>query len=160
MKKKRVTYGVSGMMEYQAVIKIGKATMKVPFSEGSMTAMGVNPAKFTTDNYVVQHAIEQSGDFKRGRIHIVSVIELDEDIRIEGRADVCTTSQVGEDAQASEVVASETTEAAKEAVHFGCSDDARDYLEETFGVTRAKLRTRADILQYGQANGVEIVFDK
>lgn len=52
MKKKKITYGVSGMMEYQAIIKIGKATMKVPFSEGSMTAMGVNPARFTTGKYV------------------------------------------------------------------------------------------------------------
>ena len=73
------------MMEYQAIIKIGKATMKVPFSEGSMTAMGVNPARFTTENYMVQQAIEQSGEFRRGRIYKVSVIELDEEVKIEGR---------------------------------------------------------------------------
>ena len=95
MKKKKITYGVSGMMEYQAVVKIGKATMKVPFSEGSMTAMGVNPAKFTTDNFVVQHAIEQSGDFRRGRIHIVSVIELDEEVKIEGKSNVESRIRAG-----------------------------------------------------------------
>lgn len=150
------------MMEYQAVIKIGKATMKVPFSEGSMTAMGVNPAKYTTDNYVVQHAIEHSSDFRRGRIHIVSVIELDEDVRIEGRGDgkdnvECRMSNV-ESAQVQGQT--QVQQSAKETKQFGCNDDARDYLEETFGVTRSKLRTRADILQYGLANGVEIVFDK
>jgi len=161
MKKKKITYGVSGMMEYQAVVKIGKATMKVPFSEGSMTAMGVNPAKFTTDNFVVQHAIEQSGDFRRGRIHIVSVIELDEEVKIEGKSNVESRMSKVESAQAQEAQATQAqSSAAKETKQFGCNDDARDYLEETFGVTRSKLRTRADILQYGQANGVEILFDK
>lgn len=165
MKKKKITYGVSGMMEYQAIIKIGKATMKVPFSEGSMTAMGVNPARFTTENYMVQQAIEQSGEFRRGRIYKVSVIELDEEVKIEGKNNAGNNENDeshenhGSDAvtQAEQVQGQQSVNEAK---HFGCNDDARDYLEEVFGVTRAKLRTRADILQYGQANGIEIIFDK
>ncbi len=148
------------MMEYQAVIKIGKATMKVPFSEGSMTAMGVNPAKFTTDNFVVQHAIEQSGDFRRGRIHIVSVIELDEEVKIEGNNNAGNNENHENHGSDAVTQAEQVQQSVNEAKQFGCNDDARDYLEETFGVTRSKLRTRADILQYGQANGVEILFDK
>lgn len=76
MKKKKITYGVSGMMEYQAVIKVGRNNMKVLFSDGSVSAMGVNPATFTTENFMVQHAIENSSDFKRGRIKVVNTIEL------------------------------------------------------------------------------------
>lgn len=83
MKKKRITYGVNGMMEYQAVVKVGRNNMKVNFTDGSMNAMGVNPAKFTTSNFMVQHAIENSLDFKKGRIFIFQVIELDEELRIE-----------------------------------------------------------------------------
>ncbi len=83
MKKKRITYGVSGMMEYQAVIKVGRNNMKVLFTDGSISAMGVNPATFTTENYMVQHAIENSTDFKRGRIKVVNTIELKEELRIE-----------------------------------------------------------------------------
>lgn len=83
MKKKRITYGVYGMMEYQAIIKIGRATLKVMFTEGSITAMGQNPAQYTTSDFIVQHAIENSGDFKKGRIHVVSTIELDEELHIE-----------------------------------------------------------------------------
>lgn len=83
MKKKRITYGVYGMMEYQAIIKIGRATLKVMFTDGSITAMGQNPAQYTTSDFIVQHAIENSSDFKKGRIHVVSTIELDEDVRIE-----------------------------------------------------------------------------
>lgn len=83
MKKKRITYGVYGMMEYQAIIKIGRATLKVLFTDGSMTSIGENPAKYTTSDFLTQHAIENSSDFKRGRIQVVNTIELDEDVHIE-----------------------------------------------------------------------------
>ncbi len=71
------------MMEYQALIKIGKATLKVLFTDGSLTAFGQNPAKYTTSDFLVQHAIENSSDFKRGRITVVNSAELDEEVRIE-----------------------------------------------------------------------------
>ena len=83
MKKKKITYGVSGMMEFQAVIKVGRNNMNVLFTDGSMNAMGVNPAKFTTSNFMVQHAIENSPEFKRGLIKRINVIDLDEDVKIE-----------------------------------------------------------------------------
>lgn len=45
------------------------------------------------------------------------------------------------------------------ALEFTCNDDAKDYLEENFGVARSKLRTRADIVSAGKENGVDIHFD-
>ncbi len=83
MKKKRITYGVYGMMEYQTIIKIGRAILKVMFTDGSMTSIGQNPAKYTTSDFLVQHAIENSSEFKKGRITVVNTIELDEEVRIE-----------------------------------------------------------------------------
>ena len=83
MKKKRITYGVSGMMEYQTIIRFGKNTLKVTFTGGSMNAIGVTPATFTTNNFLIQQAIENSSEFTRGRIRIVKVVELDEELRIE-----------------------------------------------------------------------------
>lgn len=83
MKKKRITYGVYGMMEYQTIIKIGRATLKVLFTDGSLTAIGQNPAKYTTSDFLVQRAIENSSEFKKGRIQVVDTIELDEEVRIE-----------------------------------------------------------------------------
>lgn len=71
------------MMEYQSIIKIGRATLKVLFSDGSITAFGQNPAKYTTSDFLVQRAIENSSDFKRGRVTVVNSIELDEEVRIE-----------------------------------------------------------------------------
>ena len=40
MKKKKITYGVSGMMEYQAVIKVGRNNMKV-LSQTALSAQWV-----------------------------------------------------------------------------------------------------------------------
>lgn len=71
------------MMEYQSIIKIGRATLKVLFTDGSMTAIGQNPAKYTTSDFLVQRAIENSSEFKRGRITVVDTLELDEEVRIE-----------------------------------------------------------------------------
>ena len=105
MKKKRITYGVHGMMEYQSIIKIGRATLKVMFTDGSITAMGQNPAQYTTSDFIVQHAIENSSDFKKGRIHVVNTIELDEEVRIERNPAKPTTLHAPSPAEAKPVAA-------------------------------------------------------
>lgn len=182
MKKKRITYGVSGMMEYQAIIRFGKNTLKVTFTGGSMNAIGITPATFTTSNFLIQQAIENSIEFKRGRIRIVRFIELDEELRIK-RAEPATVPP--KDAEApvisnadckhhvqdtkSETAeqTSPTTEPLPEKqedtttmtqVEFTCNDDAKDYLERTFGFVRSKLRTREDIVNAGKSKGVDIIF--
>ena len=105
MKKKRITYGVHGMMEYQSIIKIGRATLKVLFTDGSITAIGQNPAKYTTSDFLVQHAIENSSEFKRGRITVVDTIELDEEVRIERNPAKPTTQHAPSPAEAKPVAA-------------------------------------------------------
>lgn len=105
MKKKRITYGVHGMMEYQSIIKIGRATLKVLFTDGSMTAIGQNPAKYTTSDFLVQHLIENSSEFKRGRITVVDTIELDEEVRIERNPAKPTTLHAPSPAEAKPVAA-------------------------------------------------------
>ena len=105
MKKKRITYGVHGMMEYQSIIKIGRATLKVLFTDGSITAIGQNPAKYTTSDFLVQHAIENSSEFKRGRITVVDTIELDEEVRIERNPVKPSTQQAPSPAEAKPVAA-------------------------------------------------------
>ena len=188
MKKQKKTYGIKGFMEYQAVIKVGKNKMKVPFSDGSVSAMGVNPATFTTDKFMVQHAIENSTEFKRGLIHLVSTIDLVEEVEIEGphsphlrqtrgafsspedkpaeqtslpeskpaEPGTETASQASEKSGASEE-SGELEEKLTE-VEFASNDEAKDYLEQNFGLVRSKLRNREDICKAGKANGVEIIF--
>ncbi len=93
------------MMEYQSIIKIGRATLKVMFSDGSMTAYGQNPAKFTTSNFIVQHAIENSSDFKKGRIMVVDTIELDDEVHIERNPTLPSSQAAQSEAEAKSVEA-------------------------------------------------------
>ena len=187
MKKKRITYGVNGMMEYQAIIKIGRATLKVLFSDGSMTAMGENPAHFTTTDFITQHAIENCRDFKRGLIKKLNVIELDEDVHIERNKnadmkkesvenadlknsgeslvqdasnDVIETSvdESSEKPTADETTADEATESVVTEVEFNSNQEAKDFLAKSYGVKSSAMRTRADIIAAGEANGVKIIF--
>lgn len=185
MKKKRITYGVRGMMEYQALISVGKATLRILFTDGSMNSLGAHPAKFTTNNFMIQHAIENSADFERGKIQVLHAYELDEDVHIECNH---TCAKVESDKSATVVEAPPATSDTHEAeehpsvenpeesaekqastegkaektmteLEFTCNDDAKDYLEENFGVARSKLRSRADIVSAGKENGVDIHFD-
>lgn len=184
MKKKRITYGVSGMMEYQSIIRFGKNTLKVTFTGGSMNAIGVTPATYTTSSFLIQQAIENSNEFKRGRIRIIRTIELDEEIHIERpkpataiaeRSNPAPTAKAEkapeptEDAEVAEVNAEDgaTSEEQPEEsaptapltqVEFSCNDDAKDYLEQTFGYVRSKLRNREDIINAGKSHNVEIIF--
>ena len=188
MKKKRITYGVHGMMEYQSIIKIGRATLKVLFTDGSMTAIGQNPAKYTTSDFLVQHAIENSSEFKRGRITVVDTIELDEEVRIERNPAKPSTQQASSPAEAKPVaataakveephdIADEPTEETNAVdadaaelsendneeglteVEFSTNQEAKDYLTKTFGVKSGTMKNRADIVAIGEANGVKIIF--
>lgn len=165
------------MMEYQALIKIGKATLKVLFTDGSLTAFGQNPAKYTTSDFLVQHAIENSSDFKRGRITVVNSTELDEEVRIErnpAKASVQAEAQTA-DAEASVETPAVEAETASEAVadtpsseeeaaegatevEFTDNQEAKDYLAKNFGVKASSLRNREDIKAAGETYGVKITF--
>lgn len=128
MKKKRITYGVYGMMEYQTIIKIGRATLKVLFTDGSMTAIGQNPAKYTTSDFLVQRAIENSSEFKKGRIMTVSTIELDEDVRIERNPAKPSTQTANVAAKA--VIDNKPTEASSSHTTSVAEDVADETTEE------------------------------
>ena len=198
MKKTRITDGIRGMMTYVARIAVGKARMKVTFSDGSISATGSKPAVFTTDNYIVQKGIEQSEQFKSGLIFVYSSYPLDEDLKVETNeavaepeaetpkdsADGANVSD-GHDSENAEPVTDDEADAEQEAseqpveatdpapqtldagadgekqltrVEFEVNEYAKDYLEENFGAVRSKLRTRADIIAFGEEHGVEIVF--
>ena len=185
MKKKRVTYGITGMMEYQAVIPVGKATVKVTFTDGTMSATGMTPARYMTDNMMIQHVIEHSPQYKKGLIRKLQSIELDEEVVIghnvkkQAEEPVVTsadgerkkeTSADGEErektpAEQKEPVEQEKpTETSADGEEKGktlkkvkVSDiaSAKDYLADTFGINRTAMRSTKAIMEQAAANGVE-----
>ena len=68
----KATYGVSGMMEWIALIPVGRNIVRVRFSGGSLSGYGVTPATFTTTNAVVMKMIEDSSYYRRGKIRLIS----------------------------------------------------------------------------------------
>lgn len=116
------------MMEYQTIIKIGRATLKVLFTDGSMTAIGQNPAKYTTSDFLVQRAIENSSEFKKGRIQVVDTIELDEEVRIERNPAKPSTQTANVAAKA--VIDNKPTEASSSHTTSVAEDVADETTEE------------------------------
>lgn len=75
----RKTYGVSGLMDWTTQIKVGKGAVSVHFTGGALTAYGVTPAKYSTSNVFFQNVIENSEQFKSGRIQLLSEMEVADD---------------------------------------------------------------------------------
>lgn len=213
--KSRTTYGVYNLIEWHALLRMGKASVKVPFSGGSITTQGITPATYTTSDPVIQFAIESSPEFKSGKIKVVrrnkleGIIEIGRNapkpkpvipsstgtpvipsstetpmyvdngkkmetansVDIKPKTDCCATEAGGEDKASSidtpgalqdteEEIIEESVNRANATiqVEFSLNDDAKDYLEQNFGVSRNKMRTRADILAFAKANNVDLKF--
>lgn len=178
--KTKTTYGVYNLIEWHALLRMGKATVKVHFTGGSITTQGVTPATFTTENPVIQFAIEKSPEFACGKIKIVRSVQLKESVEIESNiADASMSSAAADGGEQTDAADEhgdspsqlqdeaecesnpesnpETTPAVTQ-VEFSCNDDAKDYLEQTFGCVRSKLHNREDIVNAGKSCNVEIIF--
>ena len=122
-------YGVKGLMEWVATIPVGKATIRVPFSGGSMSAFGVIPATYKTSDVVMQHIIERSNYFASGKITLLRTFVTEEEIKAEEAKKTST-------------------------IKVASIEDARDYLVDNFGATKSELRSRKAIEDCAKVNGV------
>ena len=66
-------------MDWTTQIKVGKGAVSVHFTGGALTAYGVTPAKFSTSNTFFQNVIENSEQFKSGRIQLLGTMEVPDD---------------------------------------------------------------------------------
>lgn len=186
IKKTKTTYGVYNLIEWHALLRLGKASVKVHFSGGSITTQGVTPATFTTADPVIQFAIERSPEFRNGKIKVVRRAPLNEVVEIECNFPKAINSDPStnpapnpvpipietQTAPEVKIEAAPDPEADNEAegednaktappltqVEFSCNDDAKDYLEQNFGYVRSKLRNRDDMIAAGKAHNIEIIF--
>lgn len=181
MKKKRKIYAVHGMMEYQTIAWVGKNSIKIGFTGGSICNGCTQPARYSTSHLIVQEAIERSEDFRRGRIRLEQTIPLDEELIIE-RATLNSGSEPegaqgvmpdnpaaetygndaepeeAEDAPADDVDTKEAAPGALEVVDASCKDVAKQYLEEHYGETPTPLRTRDDVQRCAAKHGITFNF--
>lgn len=163
------------MMDYTFQIKVGKASVSLHFSGGSLTAYGVTPAKYSTSNPVFQHVIERSEPFKNGRIRLLGEMEVADDAAAKSRKAVSAARKSLKPAVVVELSAPEEAESAGKAdelsavesaggpvrVEVGYRYDAVEYLKEHFpekGYTSTKLRTGVAFDAACKECGVEFVF--
>ena len=69
MKMKKI-YGVNGMMEWNAELIVGRAKVRVPFTDGTLGGGTSSPGTFATENVAVMNLIEDSEAFKSGKIFL------------------------------------------------------------------------------------------
>ncbi len=136
-------YGVKGMMEWHALIPVGKNMLNVKFTGGTLTGYGVTPAKFITANAVVQKMIENSDAFKRGKIKLLRVYE-------EEKKEIKEVFLQDEKKVVNEVQF--------ETIEVTSLDDAKELLRNRFGVPWNKLKSKSSIIETAQLYGVEFVF--
>ena len=61
-------YAVDGLTEWIALIRVGKAKVRIPFTGGSLSGYGCVPARFVTQSAALRKLIEESTHFKTGKI--------------------------------------------------------------------------------------------
>lgn len=178
----KITYGAPRLVDWVAQIKVGAATVRVHFIGGALTAYGVTPAEYTTDNPFIQKVIEQSAYFKEGRIITLRKATLPETTKTakvqkakqqkpaqeQPKAPAVpdisvATSPVGTSEMADEPKDEETTEAVEETVdgltkvEASCLQDAQAYLQENFNIASYKVRSYEAAQRAASEHGVQFV---
>lgn len=138
MMREMKTYGVYGLMDWQPIIRVGRAKFCPLFTGGGATAYGQTPAKYATSNEVCQRIIENSDYFKSGHIKLLYSNEIEEAKDLE----VCAESH-DDGAEYVEKL-------------FPSMGDAASYVADNFGTPKSKLRTRDAIVSAGKAHNVNI----
>ena len=138
----RKKYGIDGLMEYQGCFHAGKTEINVHFKGGMLTAYGVTPATFSTDNKLIQFVIENSREFKGGRIKLIEADYSEEEIlaareAAQKQAEALAQQQAAAEAAAKAQQQSEPSEG-RSVMKFSDWGEARQWLLDQ-GVAASEL---------------------
>ena len=136
-------YGVRGLMEWKAVLKVGQASLHVQFTGGFENEYGSHPATYSTKDPIVQHIIEHSEPFKAGKILLSESIDLG--------------GEEQEGTRKTEASESDSTEGVLQQVEVSDWESAKDYLEANFGVKRSSVRYKKDVVGTAKEKGIEFI---
>lgn len=163
MEKK--TYIAPGLMDWVAQIKTGAATVKIHFGGGAITAYGVTPAEYTTSDAFMQQVIERSSYYKSGRIKVGlrETISAPEKPKTTASKPAATAQEVAVGAT-DKPECEPAVEATEDAPHDSykevavtCLQDAQDYLQQNYGISSYKVRTRAMAQKVAMEHGIEFI---
>ena len=164
------TYGAPRLVDWVAQIKAGGATVRVHFTGGALTAYGVTPAEYTTDNPFIQKVIEQSTYFKEGRIILLRKTELPDPVKptkaqrpkqVEpngkpAEPGTAPAAPVKSDIKAAEQPTEANAKTADNStiVEVSCLQDAQAYLQENYNISSYKVRSYEAAQRAASEHGV------
>ncbi|PJI25981.1 hypothetical protein [Prevotella intermedia] len=142
---KQKVYGAYNMTEWEILLPVAGRIMKIPFSGGTISGTGIRPAAFTTQNEIIQFALENSLHFKSGRVQLIDETDI-EDPKTESE-ETQETSTDNED------VADNFTE-----VEVGSLEEAVDYLVSNFDdANKQQLRSKKAANAFAETKGIRFV---
>lgn len=157
------TYGVSGLMEWQAVFRHGRATLSARFSGGALTGYGVTPAEYTTSNPVAQHIIESSRQFRDGRIRLLRCVDEVSAPRRKSVGAADTEDPTGavdesdpEEWDSSGEDSGPAAQGERGVFEFADASLAREWLIETMGVDPRVVPSQKAMREYAESHGMTI----
>lgn len=142
---KQKVYGAYNMTEWEILLPVAGRIMKIPFSGGTISGTGIRPAAFTTQNEIIQFALENSLHFKSGRVQLIDETDIEEP-----KAESEETQEISTD---NEDVADNFTE-----VEVGSLEEAVDYLVSNFDdANKQQLRSKKAANAFAETKGVRFV---
>lgn len=150
-------YESVGLKEWQVNIPIGKAKLLITFSGGMILSNGFANGKFSTDNPIAQHAIENSDYFKSGRIRLYHQFQQEGESSVRTITGNEASAPVSVKAQ-SDNATTETKSKEKQEVEVTCLEDAAEYLKNNFGVKKTHIRKEGDADTVGAEFGIKFIW--
>lgn len=135
------------MIEWSILLNVAGRIMNIDFEGGLASGTGIRPATFTTRNEIVQFAIENSGHFKKGRIILVSEMDIEEPKEVM--------------AEATEIIPTDTEEVVEDnltEVEVSSLEEAVDYLVSNFDdAKKQQLRSKVTAKAFAETKGIRFV---
>ena len=133
-------------------------SISVRLATGGNTHISFSPitgggSVYYTDNEKIQAGLEAHP--KYGRLFVEDKTLAEEQRATEHATG--TVATVGESAEEQQGTVKEGNDFVE--VKMACNDDAKDYLADKFGVSRSKMRSRADIEKVASDNGLKIIWE-
>lgn len=142
---KQKVYGAYNMTEWEILLPVAGRIMKIPFSGGTISGTGIRPAAFTTQNEIIQFALENSLHFKSGRMQLIDETDIEEPKAESEEAQETSTDN--------EDVADNFTE-----VEVGSLEEAVDYLVSNFDdANKQQLRSKKAANAFAETKNIRFV---
>lgn len=130
------------MSEWKIILPVAGRIINIYFEGGTDSGTGIRPATFTTQNEIIQFALENSLHFKSGRVRLIDEMDIEEP-----KTEADETQETSID---NEDATGNFTE-----IEVGSLEEAVDYLVSNFDdAKKQQLRSKAAAKAFAETKGV------